>query len=407
MTRFDDLFQQGLAGFATQGRMRACKQWHAAGPGLLQRPDTGAVLVDFSSNDYLGLRTHPLLLERASAWARAEGSGSGASRLVTGTPPQTMALEQRLARLKGMEAARVFSSGWQANASVVPALAHLSAQVMGARAVVVADRFMHASLYHGCAAAGVRPKRFRHNDMAHLDTLLAQESGAGLKIVLTESVFSMDGDQADMAQLRAITQRHNAFLCVDEAHATGILGAQGKGLANGQADLVIGTFSKALGGMGAFVAASDAVCRWLDNTASGFIYSTAPSPMVLGAVDAALDLLPGMDAARAHVAGLACGFRQKMAQAGLDVGLSATQIVPVVVGAEQTALALAQVVEQAGFLAVAIRPPTVPPGGCRLRVVFHAHHTHEQMEALAQAIVRATMQAGLQPAGQAGGALEA
>lgn len=387
MTWFDNLFQQGLASFATQGRMRSCRQWHVAGAGLLQQADTGAVVVDFSSNDYLGLRTHPLLRERASAWAHAEGSGSGASRLVTGTPPQTVALEQRLAALKGMEASRIFSSGWQANASVVPALVRLGAQVTGVPSVVVGDRFMHASLYHGCAAAGVRPKRFRHNDMAHLETLLAQETGDGLKIVLTESVFSMDGDRADMARLRAITQRHNAFLCVDEAHATGILGEHGKGLVSGQADLVVGTFSKALGGMGAFVAASDAVCRWLDNTASGFIYSTAPSPMVLGAVDAALDLLPGMAPQRAHVAGLACAFRQRMEQAGLDVGLSATQIVPVVVGAEHTALALARAVEQAGFLAVAIRPPTVPPGGCRLRVVFHAHHTQEQMEGLAAAII--------------------
>ncbi len=139
--------------------------------------------------------------------------------------------------------------------------------------------------------------------------------------------------------------------------------------------------------MGAFVAASEAVCRWLDNTASGFIYSTAPSPMVLGAVDAALDLLPGMADQRAHVAGLASAFRQRMARAGLGVGLSATQIVPVVVGAEHTALALARLVEQAGFLAVAIRPPTVPPGGCRLRVVFHAHHTEAQMEGLAAAII--------------------
>lgn len=390
MTRFDNLFQQGLASFAAQGRMRSCKQWHTAGPGLVQRPDNGAVLVDFSSNDYLGLRTHPLLLERATAWAQAEGSGSGASRLVTGTPPQTVALEQRLAALKGMEGARIFASGWQANASVVPALARLSAQVVGAPAVVVADRFMHASLYHGCAAANVRPKRFRHNDMAHLDALLGQDAGDGLKIVLTESVFSMDGDRADMEALRAITQRHNAFLCVDEAHATGILGEHGKGLANGQADLVVGTFSKALGGMGAFVAASDAVCRWLDNTASGFIYSTAASPMVLGAVDAALELLPGMGAERAHVADLAARFRSVMAQAGLEVGPSTTQIVPVVVGAEQTALALAQEVEKAGFLAIPIRPPTVPPGGCRLRVVFHAHHTHEQMEALASAIIAAS-----------------
>ncbi|MFT9423695.1 MAG: 8-amino-7-oxononanoate synthase [Acetobacter syzygii] len=389
MTRFDNLFQQGLAGFAAQGRMRSCQQWHGAGPGLLQRPESNAVLVDFSSNDYLGLRTHPLLLERANMWAKVEGTGSGASRLVTGTPPQTVALERRLAQLKNMEAARILASGWQANASVVPALARFSTQIMGAPPVVVVDRLIHASLYHGCAAAGVRPKRFRHNDMTHLDALLGQEAGAGLKIVLTESVFSMDGDRADMPALQRITQRHNAFLCVDEAHATGILGEQGKGLASGQADLIIGTFSKALGGMGAFVAASDAVCRWLDNTASGFIYSTAPSALVLGAVDAALDLLPGMAAERAHVADLATQFRSKMVQAGLEVGPSTTQIVPVVVGAEQTALAVAQAVERAGFLAVAIRPPTVPPGGCRLRVVFHAHHTHEQMQGLARAVVDA------------------
>ncbi|MFT8467895.1 aminotransferase class I/II-fold pyridoxal phosphate-dependent enzyme [Acetobacter syzygii] len=389
MTRFDNLFQQGLAGFAAQGRMRSCQQWHGAGPGLLQRPESNAALVDFSSNDYLGLRTHPLLLERANMWAKVEGTGSGASRLVTGTPPQTVALERRLAQLKNMEAARILASGWQANASVVPALARFSTQIMGAPPVVVVDRLIHASLYHGCAAASVRPKRFRHNDMAHLDALLGQEAGAGLKIVLTESVFSMDGDRADMQALQRITQRHNAFLCVDEAHATGILGEQGKGLASGQADLIIGTFSKALGGMGAFVAASDAVCRWLDNTASGFIYSTAPSALVLGTVDAALDLLPGMAAERAHVADLATQFRSKMVQAGLEVGPSTTQIVPVVVGAEQTALAVAQAVERAGFLAVAIRPPTVPPGGCRLRVVFHAHHTHEQMQGLARAVVDA------------------
>ncbi|MCP1196680.1 8-amino-7-oxononanoate synthase [Acetobacter senegalensis] len=387
MTRFDHLFQQGLEKLAEQGRLRTPRALNPAGHGLLERAD-GAVLVDFSSNDYLGLRTHPLLLERATQWGQRFGSGSGASRLVTGTCSGAEALENRLASLKGMEAACILSSGWQANATLVPALARLSVAVTGAPPTVLVDKLIHASLYHGCAAAGVRPVRFRHNDVSHLEALLHKVEGPGLKIVLTESVFSMDGDRADMVALAAVCRANGAFLCVDEAHATGILGKEGKGLADGQADLVMGTFSKALGGMGAFVASSSAVCRWLENSGSGYIYSTAPSPMVLGAVEAALDLLsrPEMERVRVRVADLAERFRRHMQAGGLDTGPSSTQIVPVVVGREETALALSRSVEAAGFLAIAIRPPTVPPGACRLRVVLHAQHTVEQVDALAEAI---------------------
>ncbi|MCG4261743.1 8-amino-7-oxononanoate synthase [Acetobacter senegalensis] len=387
MTRFDHLFQQGLEKLAEQGRLRTPRALNPVGHGLLERAD-GAVLVDFSSNDYLGLRTHPLLQERATQWGQRFGTGSGASRLVTGTCSGAVVLENRLASLKGMEAACILSSGWQANATLVPALARLSVAVTGAPPTVLVDKLIHASLYHGCAAAGVRPVRFRHNDVSHLEALLHKVEGAGLKIVLTESVFSMDGDRADMAALAAVCRANGAFLCVDEAHATGILGKEGEGLADGQADLVIGTFSKALGGMGAFVASSSAVCRWLENSGSGYIYSTAPSPMVLGAVEAALDLLPRpeMERVRVRVADLAERFRRHMLAGGLDTGPSSTQIVPVVVGREETALGLSRSVEAAGFLAIAIRPPTVPPGACRLRVVLHAQHTVEQVDALAEAI---------------------
>ncbi|GAN68863.1 aminotransferase class I/II-fold pyridoxal phosphate-dependent enzyme [Acetobacter orleanensis] len=382
MTRFDHLFQHGLEELAEQGRLRTPRSLQPRADGLLERED-GTVLVDFSSNDYLGLRAHPLLRERALAWAERYGAGSGASRLVTGTAPGTVALEARLAALKGMEAACIFSSGWQANATLVPALAQISLSATGAPPTLLVDKFIHASLYHGCAAAGVRPVRFRHNDMAHLEHLLQSIDSPGLKIILTESVFSMDGDRADMVALGALARQYNALLCVDEAHATGILGADGKGLADGQADLIIGTFSKALGGMGAFVASSAALCRWLVNKGSGYIYSTAPSPLVLGAVEAALDLLPQMEATRQHVASLAERFRQHMRCAGLETGASSTQIVPVVVGSEHTALTLSRKVEAAGFLAIAIRPPTVPPGGCRLRVVLHGNHTEAQVDQLA------------------------
>ncbi|MCG0996251.1 pyridoxal phosphate-dependent aminotransferase family protein [Acetobacter indonesiensis] len=395
MTRFDHLFQQGLERLAEQGRLRTPRSLNPVGHGLLQRED-GTALVDFSSNDYLGLRQHPRLVQCANEWGQRYGAGSGASRLVTGTNSAMQTLEARLATLKGMEAACILSSGWQANATLVPALARLSVEVTGAPPVVLVDKLIHASLYHGCAAAGVRPVRFRHNDVQHLRALLQKEAAtSGLKIVLTESVFSMDGDRADMVALSELCREHDAFLCVDEAHATGILGKNGKGLADGLADLVIGTFSKALGSMGAFVASSSAVCRWLVTSGSGYIYSTAPSPMVLGAVEAALDLLPtaDMEEARQRVAFLAERFRQKMHAAGLDTGPSSTQIVPVVVGAEQTALYLSHLIENAGFLAVAIRPPTVPPGACRLRVVMHAQHTVEQVDRLADAVCTAIGQA--------------
>lgn len=395
MTRFDHLFQQGLERLAEQGRLRTPRSLNPVGYGLLQRED-GTALVDFSSNDYLGLRQHPRLVQCANEWGQRYGAGSGASRLVTGTNSAVLTLEARLAALKGMEAACILSSGWQANATLVPALARLSVEVTGAPPVVLVDKLIHASLYHGCAAAGVRPVRFRHNDVQHLRALLQKEAAApGLKIVLTESVFSMDGDRADMVALSELCREHDTFLCVDEAHATGILGKNGKGLADGLADLVIGTFSKALGSMGAFVASSSAVCRWLVTSGSGYIYSTAPSPMVLGAVEAALDLLPtaDMEEARQRVAFLAERFRQKMHAVGLDTGPSSTQIVPVVVGTEQTALYLSHLVENAGFLAVAIRPPTVPPGACRLRVVMHAQHTVKQVDRLADAVCTAIGQA--------------
>ncbi|MFT9062168.1 MAG: 8-amino-7-oxononanoate synthase [Acetobacter persici] len=388
MTRFDHLFQHGLEELAEQGRLRTPRSLQPRADGILERED-GTLLVDFSSNDYLGLRAHPLLRERALMWAGRYGTGSGASRLVTGTAPGMVALEARLAALKGMEAACIFSSGWQANATLVPALAQISLAATGALPQIIADKFIHASLYHGCAAAGVQPVRFRHNDMAHLESLLRKADGPGLKIILTESVFSMDGDRADMAALGALARRCDALLCVDEAHATGILGPDGKGIADGQADVIIGTFSKALGGMGAFVASSSALCRWLVNKGSGYIYSTAPSPLVLGAVEAALDLLPQMEATRQHVAALAERFRQHMEAAGLETGPSSTQIVPVVVGREQTALALSRKVEDAGFLAIAIRPPTVPPGGCRLRVVLHGNHTAVQVDQLAEVLCAA------------------
>ncbi len=377
MSRLDSHLQAALARIDKAGQRRTLRATALAPGGRVIRD--GRELIDFSSNDYLGLARHPLLTERAREWTARHGTGSGASRLVTGTSEAHLALEAKIAAFKGTEAALIFASGWQANAAVIPALL---AAIPGV--AVFTDRLIHASMHAGVAMAGVRQHRFRHNDLDHLETLLASKGAdAPARLILTESVFSMDGDRADLQRLTAIAEAHDAALFVDEAHATGVLGPQGRGLSAevpGRIDLVMGTFSKALGGFGAYVAGSRVLIDYLVNTASGFIFTTAPPPAVLGAIDAALDLVPGMDAERAHLAALGDRLREGLDALGLDHGESSTQIVPAVIGAEDAAMALSAKLEAAGFLASAIRPPTVPPGTSRLRLALRASHSDADID---------------------------
>lgn len=347
--------------------------------GRLERG--GATLIDFSSNDYLGLARHPLLIARAAEWAARHGAGAGASRLVTGTHAAHLAVEAKIAAFKGAEAALLFPSGWHGNAAVLAALLKAAPGTL-----LFTDRLIHASLHAG--AAGHRQIRFRHNDLDHLEALLAAQDG-GPKLIVTESVFSMDGDRADLARLGAIARAHDAFLYVDEAHATGVLGPQGRGLSAAYpgADLVMGTFSKALGCFGAYVAGSRALIDYLVNACGGFIFSTAPPPAMLGAIDAALELVPAMDAERARLAGHGERLRARLNASGIDTAESATQIVPAIVGGAAEALALAEALREDGLLAAAIRPPTVPPGTSRLRLALRATHSEGDIDRLADAIV--------------------
>ncbi|MCH4022894.1 MAG: aminotransferase class I/II-fold pyridoxal phosphate-dependent enzyme [Acetobacter sp.] len=388
MTQFDTLFEQALSALAREDRRRRLRAVDGEGPAQFRRSD-GSLLTDFSSNDYLGLSRHPLLAERSAEWGCKAGTGSGSSRLVTGTRSLHERVEAKIAALKGKEAALLFASGWQANASIIPALARLSTEQMGAPALVFSDRLNHASLHHGCAAAGLSQIRFRHNDLTHLETLLEARAGQpGLRLIITESVFSMDGDCADIPALAALAQRHGAFLCVDEAHATGVLGPDGAGLAAGieGVSLVMGTFSKALGGMGAYVAGSQALCDWLLNAASGFIYSTALPPTVLGAADAALDLLPEMEEQRRLLARRGNWLRERLKEQGWAESGSMTQIVPVMAGEASRALEMAATLERERMLVVAIRPPTVPKGASRLRIALNAVQTEEELERLVQVL---------------------
>jgi len=344
----------------------------------------GRAYVNLASNDYLALRFHTALIDRAKDWAETYGAGSGASRLVTGNLDLFESIEAKVARLKEKPAALVMASGFQANASVLQAL--LDKTVLGAEPLVFADRLNHASMHFGCQAAGVRQLRYRHGDVGHLAELLTPYQGDSRpKFILTESVFSMDGDRAPIAEIASLAREHDAMLIVDDAHATGILGEGGRGLSAG-ADLVIATFSKALGSFGAYVACSKTMRDYLVNRCSGLIYSTALPPPVLGAIDAALNLVPGLDHARAHVAGLAAHFRVEAGALGYDTGDSSTQIVPVIAGTADAALQLSARLREAGFWATAIRPPTVPQGAARVRFAFTAAHTEADVDRLCTAL---------------------
>ena len=376
MSRFDATFTEALATLSARNLRRAPR-----GPV--------AGLLNVSGNDYLGLSRHKLLIERAREWTASHGAGAGASRLVTGTLDLHEHVEARLAVLKGTEAALLFASGWQANASVLASLLRLP----GPAPLVFFDALNHASLHHGCWAAGAAQIRFRHNDMTHLSDLLEQHaSRPGRRFIVTESVFSMDGDQADLPALRALADRHDAFLYLDEAHATGVLGPRGMGLSGsvaGGVDLAMGTFSKALGGFGAYVAGSRALCDWLVNRASGFIHTTALPPPVLGAIDAALELVPHMDAERSRLFAHAERVRAALRRLGIEHGPSTTQIVPAIVGSESAALDLASRLRANGIVAVAIRPPTVPPGTSRLRLALSAAHSDADIGKLIAALAEA------------------
>jgi 8-amino-7-oxononanoate synthase len=383
MSSLDWHFSAALDAIKARGQRRSLRPTALAAQGRMRRD--GEECLDFTSNDYLSLSLHPLLIDRAREFTARLGAGAGASRLLTGTSEAHLALEARIAAFKGSEAALLFATGWQANAAVLPALI---AAAPGA--AVFTDRLIHASLHHGCAAAGARQHRFRHNDLNHLEELLETKGReAPARIIVTESVFSMDGDVPQLARLADIARRHDAFFYLDEAHATGVMGPAGAGLSStlaGGADLVMGTFSKALGCFGAYVAGSRLLCDYLVNACSGFIFSTAPPPGVLGAIDAALDLVPAMDEERRHLDELGDRLRQGLAALGIDSLESSTHIVPAVIGEAQAAVQLSEALAGRGIIASAIRPPTVPPATSRLRLALRATHGAEDIELLLAAI---------------------
>jgi len=332
----------------------------------------GRPLLSFSCNDYLGLTQHPALKAAAIRAIEQYGTGAGASRLVTGNHPLYPALESRLARWKGTAAACVFGSGYLANAGIAQAL-------VGRDDLILIDELAHSSLWTGARLSRASVHTFRHNDAGHAaDLLQRHRSGHGRALIVTESVFSMDGDRAPLAALSDLARQNDSWLMVDDAHELCFDHPQ-----TAAVPLRIGTLSKALGGYGGYLCASQPVIDLMQNRARTLIYSTGLPPAVAAAAIAAIDLIeqtPGLAAAPQAKASL---FTRS---AGLPHASSA--IVPVLIGEASAALEASRLLEDEGFLVVAIRPPTVPEGTARLRLAFNAHHPDAEIERLAEVVRR-------------------
>lgn len=339
----------------------------------------GKRMLNFSSNDYLGLSNHPLLEERATEFIRRYGSGSTASRLVCGNYECFEQVEKKIAELSGRQSALIFNSGFQANASLLPSLADR-------QTTILSDRLNHNSLIQGCLLARCRIEPFRHNDMAHLEELLKKYRAGdkdGRILIVTEAVFSMDGDRSDIDTLIGLSRDYDAFLFVDEAHSAGLFGRNGMGLTSWKdVDITMGTLGKAAGSFGAYVACDTEVRDYLINFCYGLIYTTALPPSVLGAIDAAMDLIPAMDRERGELFKMADHLRNALHESGFNTSTSSTHIIPIVIGDEEKTMALSGWLEDNGILAVTFRYPSVARGDSRIRLTLSAAHTWEQIEML-------------------------
>jgi 8-amino-7-oxononanoate synthase len=339
----------------------------------------GRRLLSFSCNDYLNLSHHPAIKAEAIAALEQYGIGSGASRLVTGNHPLFAALEARLARWKGTEAACVFGSGYLANIGIIPAL-------IGARDLVLIDELTHACLWTGARLSRATVQPYRHNDLQHLEALLVQHRESHVRaLIATDGVFSMDGDLAPISALAALAQRFDAWLMTDDAHGIGVVGGgRGSTFTEGEVPhvpLQMGTLSKAIGGYGGYLCASAPVIALIHNRARSFVYATGLPPAMVAAALAALDLIERDPAYAAAPLAKAKSFTRR-----LDLPEAQSPIVPLIVGEARAALEASHRLEAEGFLVIAIRSPTVPEGTARLRFAFTAQHPDDEIERLADIV---------------------
>jgi len=353
-------------------------------PGVESRSAThiridGRDLLLMASNDYLGLSQHPQLVSAGARAAEQWGAGSGAARLISGSSSLFDELETRLADFKHTQAALVFSTGYMANLGLLSALA-------GADDIIFSDELNHASIIDGCRLSRAKVNVYPHVDMANLEEQLRCAGNSRRRIIVTDAVFSMDGDIAPLPRLLELAQTHDAVLIVDDAHGTGVLGPGGRGtvahcgLEDNERLILMGTLGKALGCFGAFVAGSRVLIDYLVNRARSFIFTTAMPPASVGAALAALELVEQEPALRERLQENTAFMHSELRSLGFDCGGSQTQIIPIMAGEAATAVAMATDLMQQGIFLQAIRPPTVPKGAARLRLTVTALHTRQELE---------------------------
>ena len=355
----------------------------------------GRSMLMLSSNNYLGLASHPALKRAAIEATQRFGTGTGASRLIAGNLEALGDLEARLAEFKGTQAALVFGSGYLANLGTLPALA-------GPDDVIFSDELNHASLIDGCRLSRAQVMVYRHCDVDHLNEMLAHAAAARRRLIVTDSVFSMDGDLAPLADIVELARRYEAAVMIDEAHAVGVMGPNGAGLASAlnlerEVDVQMGTLSKALGSYGAYVAGCATLVDFLINRARSFVFTTGLPPASAAAARAAIDLI-AIDPGRikrlwdnGHY------LSQALLDAGFKLGRTATPILPVMVGEAQPAMDLAEALLARDIFVTAIRPPTVPAGTARLRVTPTADHSRADLDEALAAFVAAGREVGILP----------
>jgi 8-amino-7-oxononanoate synthase len=369
---------------------------------MVSGPQGPRVLLDgrpvllLCSNNYLGLADHPRVREAAADAAMRWGVGAGASRLVSGTMTIHRRLEERLAAWEGSEGCLLFGSGYLANLGTIGALA-------GPGDTVFSDELNHASIVDGCRLSRAEVVIYKHGDVDDLDRLMRRQNGGGRRLIVTDSVFSMDGDIAPLAGIVELAKDYGARTIVDEAHATGVLGPGGRGAVaqaglEGEVDVVVGTLGKALGSYGAYACADEDMIRYLINTARSLIFSTAPGPPAVAGALAALELLQERPHRVQRLRSAARTLRGALAREGFPVAEEEMQIVPLLVGDASAAMRLCEEALQQGVFAQAIRPPTVRAGTSRLRLAVMASHTAEELKMAARALGEAARAIGLDPA---------
>lgn len=332
--------------------------------------------IDFSSNDYLGLSKHPTVIKASQRAIEHSGTGSTASRLINGTYEDLQTLENELALFTQRPASLVFNSGFQANSSLFKALTTR-------HSVILLDKLAHNSLLNGAFSSRAKTVRFAHNDINDLERLLEKYSGNSDRIwVGTESIFSMDGDRAPLSAMNELAKSYGAFTYIDEAHSIGLYGKNGGGLALNvpDVDILLGTFGKAFGSFGSFVACSQPMREYLINFCEGLIYTTALPPSVIAATRASLTLMPKLAYRRKSLHNNVGYMQKKLAESGFQTKSDDSQIIPIEIGDETATMALASCLRKNGMLATAIRPPTVPVNTCRIRITLSSEHSQKQLD---------------------------